>query len=173
MLAGYQLAVAEGVHGQCSASCMHVESIGCWLAISRQQRRVCLHTMYLCLFSRHVVWERHTGSIGSEGHQTYCTPVATVSVGFATLRGSFAALAKEQTGLHASCLQVVVHHDFEVKLNIGREVVRLGIPALSYSQLQRCGLAACKGGRPPPSAAPAPGWLKAPPVLPARSTCEC
>lgn len=34
--------------------------------------------------------------------------------------------------------QVVVHHDFEVKLNIGSEVVRLGIPALSYSQLQRC-----------------------------------
>ena len=33
--------------------------------------------------------------------------------------------------------EVVVHHDFEVKLAIGSEVVRLGIPALSYGQLKR------------------------------------
>lgn len=35
--------------------------------------------------------------------------------------------------------EVVCFHDFEVKLGIGAEVVRLGIPALSYSQLRRCG----------------------------------
>ena len=35
--------------------------------------------------------------------------------------------------------EVVCFHDFEVKLGIGSEVVRLGIPALSYSQLRRCG----------------------------------
>lgn len=34
--------------------------------------------------------------------------------------------------------EVVCFHDFEVKLGIGSEVVRLGIPALSYSQLKRC-----------------------------------
>ena len=33
--------------------------------------------------------------------------------------------------------EVVVHHDFEVKLSIGSEVVRMGIPALSYGQLKR------------------------------------
>lgn len=33
--------------------------------------------------------------------------------------------------------EVVCFHDFEVKLGIGSEVVRLGIPALSYSQLKR------------------------------------
>ncbi|KAK9905950.1 hypothetical protein WJX75_009398 [Coccomyxa subellipsoidea] len=32
--------------------------------------------------------------------------------------------------------EVVVHHDFDVKLSIGSEVVRLGIPALSYGQLK-------------------------------------
>lgn len=36
--------------------------------------------------------------------------------------------------------EVVCFHDFEVKLGIGSEVVRLGIPALSYSQLKRCRL---------------------------------
>ena len=36
--------------------------------------------------------------------------------------------------------EVVCFHDFEVKLGIGSEVVRLGIPALSYSQLRRCGM---------------------------------
>ena len=35
--------------------------------------------------------------------------------------------------------EVVCFHDFEVKLGIGSEVIRLGIPALSYSQLKRCG----------------------------------
>lgn len=34
--------------------------------------------------------------------------------------------------------EVVVHHDFEVKLSIGCETVKLGIPALSYQQLKRC-----------------------------------
>ena len=33
--------------------------------------------------------------------------------------------------------EVVCFHDFEVKLGIGSEIVRLGIPALSYSQLKR------------------------------------
>ena len=36
--------------------------------------------------------------------------------------------------------EVVCFHDFEVKLGIGSEVVRLGIPALSYSQLRRYGM---------------------------------
>lgn len=35
---------------------------------------------------------------------------------------------------------MVVHHDFDVKLSIGSEVVRLGIPALSYGQLKRWAL---------------------------------
>jgi glycerophosphoryl diester phosphodiesterase len=31
--------------------------------------------------------------------------------------------------------QVVVHHDFDVKLAVGRETISLGIPALTYAQL--------------------------------------
>ena len=31
--------------------------------------------------------------------------------------------------------EVVVHHDFDVKLAVGRETISLGIPALTYAQL--------------------------------------
>lgn len=31
--------------------------------------------------------------------------------------------------------EVVVHHDFDVKLTVGRENISLGIPALTYAQL--------------------------------------
>ena len=33
--------------------------------------------------------------------------------------------------------EVVVHHDFEVKLTVGMQQISLGIPALTYSQLAR------------------------------------
>ena len=33
--------------------------------------------------------------------------------------------------------EVVVHHDFDVKLAVGRETISLGIPALTYAQLSR------------------------------------
>lgn len=35
--------------------------------------------------------------------------------------------------------QVVVHHDFEVKMKLGHEIVKLSIPGLTFEQLQRCG----------------------------------
>ena len=35
--------------------------------------------------------------------------------------------------------QVVVHHDFEVKMKLGGEIVKLAIPGLTFEQLQRCG----------------------------------
>lgn len=31
--------------------------------------------------------------------------------------------------------EVVVHHDFDVKLAVGREIISLGIPSLTYAQL--------------------------------------
>lgn len=34
--------------------------------------------------------------------------------------------------------EVVVHHDFDVKLAVGKEIVQLGISQLTYKQLQRC-----------------------------------
>lgn len=33
--------------------------------------------------------------------------------------------------------EVVVHHDFDVKLAVGKEIVQLGISQLTYKQLQR------------------------------------
>ena len=42
---------------------------------------------------------------------------------------------------------VVVHHDFDVSLAVGRETISLGIPTLTYAQLSRHALALC---HPPP-----------------------
>ena len=42
--------------------------------------------------------------------------------------------------------EVVVHHDFDVKLAVGRETISLGIPGLTYAQLSRSPLPTLPSG---------------------------
>ncbi len=47
--------------------------------------------------------------------------------------------------------EVVVHHDFDVKLSVGKETVKLGISQVTSKQLQRC--------RPSPATPPTPSVI--------------